>query len=604
VTTPPADSEEDSSDETAAPPAESGEEPLEVRNEEKKPRTAAERKKLAEKHGLVVLPGGMNPSEEPKPASEGPVLRVEKGGKPASSEASPKTDTKESKTTNHRALLVLVSLLPVALLAALIGGFFAYRTASENSSIQAGLQEANAAAEQGRYEDAIAVYRRLLSIYPDRAEIQDALTKVQNDQEEEQTAKVLETLAQAEMYLKAEDFFQAQLLLNTLKLSEEDSNLPRLIALQETANLAPQLEHVDLGNFPVVTLTLACGAEVTRDEVSVREGGIQRNILDFDWQGGRLMLVYQTEDAPVTTQPRRIAVTITKNGYQFTRQRSYTIPSFQPAAVSVIATDVNAYPIIRAYLHVEQQDAGAAIENLDRHAFAVQEQLPDGTYLPREVQTVMSMEEVGVNISLVADQSALSMEDLQKLQGVMTQFVQSLRYDVGDRAELRTFDGMSQTLYPFANDSELLVAGIQRIPIGDGQTALYQAIHDSIESAASQGGVRCVIVFASGRDSNSPYTPDDLIQRANATQTPVYLIGTGDVDMESLSAIAENTGGQFWYVEDLYELQQINSNIYAKQKECYVVEYATDSPLDAYSTRTLEVTVTGGGCRGMASASF
>ncbi len=278
----------------------------------------------------------------------------------------------------------------------------------------------------------------------------------------------------------------------------------------------------------------------------------------------------------------------------------------EPVSVRLVSTDASSYPLVRAYFRVERGD-GEVADGLDRQSFIIQERLQGGEYLSREVRAVSTMESRGVNIDLVADKSSsISEADMRKIKQVMIEFVNSLRYEVGDKAEILAFDDIVQQMCYYTNDSSLLVNGINNMAT-DGNTALYTALYNGILNASLQGGARCVVAFTDGEDNRSfPLTPGEVIDYANTNQVPVYIIGVGEavLDYGELSNIAQSTGGRYWYIDDLYNLQEIFDDIYKEQKELYMVEYVSDAAAGQYDVRDIVAKVSGCGYSGETQTSF
>jgi len=497
---------------------------------------------------------------------------------------------------------VLAVVIPVVLILAAVGGFFAFRAISANNAYKDYMARAEEAALDGDYEGAIELYDEILAQRPDDAAALEAKAQAQEDMAEARAETIAQGLAEVEESLKAEDFSGASKLLEELGVTAEDEGYDRAQALQSVVKMDPAVELVDAGSFPTVVVTLRCGTDLSQGDVMVVEGGVARAIKDYQCAAGKIVLSYETDEAGYSAETRQVEVSLNKEGWSFARSGSYVTPYFEPATVQLVTTDVSAYPLVKAYYRVERGTDGSTIEGLDKQAFRIQERLEGGQYLAREVKAVTPMESSGLNISLVADKSgSISYSDMEKIKSVMTQFVRSLRYDVGDQAEVLAFDDIVQQMCYFTSNSGQLVNGINNMSPGN-MTALYQAIHDGIRSAALQGGARCVIAFTDGWDNVSPYSPSDIISYANANQVPVYIIGVGGVDESSLRSIANSTGGRYWYIDDLYDLQQIFGEVYAEQKELYMVEYLSDG--GQYSARELTATVTGGGYKGEATSSF
>ena len=540
------------------------------------------------------------------------------------------TDRKKKKRTP------LYIVLGIVLAALIGGGCFAFYVIRGNMQYQAALGKAQDAMEEGQFSEALDYYEQALNLRPDgakakegrvQAEYQAALQdgekalekgnykkaqtyfkdalEVVPDGEEAKEGVARAVMGQAEECMQQEDFSQAYELLEKLEIDQTFSDYERYTDLLSAAGMNPEIISVDAGSFPVVSVTLSCGSEVTADQITVSESGQERALRDVKPAEGGVTLSYESDDAAYDLEHREFTVTLTAGNFTFQRSSAYDTPRFEQANVKLISSDVSAYPVIRAYFRVEKQSDGTTVENLNADAFQIQERLQGGEYLAREIRAVSPLESLGLNIDLVADKSSsISWDDMNSIKRVMIEFVNNLHYNVGDKAEVLAFDDIVQQMCYFTDDAGLLANGINNMAT-DGLTAFYDAVYAGIQNASLQGGARCVIAFTDGMDNRSIHTASEVINYANTNQVPVYIIGVGSsVDAWTLQDIATQTGGRYWFISDLYDLEDIFSEVYAEQKELYMVEYVSDPNADPYAVRELQTSVRGGGYKGSDFSSF
>ncbi len=96
----------------------------------------------------------------------------------------------------------------------------------------------------------------------------------------------------------------------------------------------------------------------------------------------------------------------------------------------------------------------------------------------------------------------------------------------------------------------------------------------------------------------------DVINYANKNQVTLYIIGVGNAEDYILREMANETRGKYWYIDDLYDLEDIFNTIYSEQKQMYVLEYESDEVLDAYESREIHVSVIGKGYKGECETAF
>jgi VWFA-related protein len=475
-------------------------------------------------------------------------------------------------------VLPLCIAAAVVVLGAAVAGFL---LVSNQRAFRASMADGQSYMDEGDYSAAVSSYEKALERKPKSA---DAV------------------LALARAYLCAGRMDEAGELLTGLSLSEGDERLSDLERLTALAALDPSVRSVDTDAFPSVTLTLSRGSglELTAEDFTIVEDDAQRQVTDVEQSGSTVRVTYLAEDTDVSQEPRELSLTLQVDHVTFRDSASYTTPYFEPAQLAVVSTDVSEYPTVKVYLRVSNAATGENVDGLGIHSFTLSERVQGGEYLAREIRSATPLKDnAGLHIDLVADKSdSISLSDMAKIQSVMTEFVSQLHYSVGDKAELLAFDSIVQQMCYYTDDVDLLTRGIYNMST-DGLTAFYDAVYSGVTNAALQGGARCVIAFTDGQDNRSRYTANQVIQYANEKQVPVYIIGVGSaVEASTLRSIAQNTGGRYWYIDDLYDLQEIFNQIYEEQKQLYVVEYDSDASLDSYLTRDLSVQVSGGGCRG------
>lgn len=260
--------------------------------------------------------------------------------------------------------------------------------------------------------------------------------------------------------------------------------------------------------------------------------------------------------------------------------------------MTFISSDVSEYPEVRLYFSLDDENGNPI--TLSSFEGSVKESIANGTKIERAIRKIERLEgNQGLSIDIVADKSGSMEYDLSAMQTIMSDFVRSLDYAVGDQAEILSFDSYVMYMCTYTQDMNLLLNGISNM-VAYGETALYDALIAGIGNAGSQAGARCVIGFTDGADNMSIYTPDDVIRLSKEMEVPVYLIGTGGADGETLNTIATATGGYYWDVYNITDVSAILSMIYRDQKDLYCIQYESDPGADPYAYRIVDSTITDG----------
>ena len=149
------------------------------------------------------------------------------------------------------------------------------------------------------------------------------------------------------------------------------------------------------------------------------------------------------------------------------------------------------------------------------------------------------------------------------------------RMAAGDQAAVLSFDSatpatagldVAHLWQGFTGDRGLLTAGIEHATFVGGGTPLYDAILDA-DTLVSQttGSNRSVLVLTDGADSDSIYSPTDVIALAKANGTRVFAIGldsANTLDFSDLERIASETGGLFQKAGDAAQLTGYFDHVY------------------------------------------
>ena len=411
----------------------------------------------------------------------------------------------------------------------------------------------------------------------------------------------------AEALIFQGDCDEAREVLQSVSVREGGQRYDEYRTMYAASGISDETCEMVTENFPNVTVNFDCGnAEGLEVSATVEEDDEDRPVTTCAVAGGKLSVTFESADSGYEPEFRDTMVYIQFGKFIIPCNIEYYTPEFVPANVRLVSTDISAYPTVKAYFRVEDPTSGETVANLGPKSFIIRERVEGGEYVSREVHSVEVLEgNQGLNIDLVADKSdSISYTDMEKIKKVMTEFVQDLDYTIGDKAEILAFDDIVQQMCYYTNDSALLINGINNMST-DGLTAFYDAVYTGVHNAALQGGARCVIAFTDGMDNMSSHSASEVIDYANDRQVPVYIIGVGySVEEYTLRNMAESTGGRYWFIDDLYDLEEIFATIYSEQMELYVVEYTSDDTVEGTCRRDVEVIVSGGGFKGETSESF
>lgn len=125
--------------------------------------------------------------------------------------------------------------------------------------------------------------------------------------------------------------------------------------------------------------------------------------------------------------------------------------------------------------------------------------------------------------------------------------------------------------------------------VAGGSTALYDGMMEGIAQIATEGSLRVLIVLTDGMDNASRSLPKDVIARAQKEDIPIYIIGLGMVNSDSLRYIARQTRGQYFYTKSSSSLSDIYALISKRVQAYYNLVYTSVNISMADSSRIVEL---------------
>ena len=157
----------------------------------------------------------------------------------------------------------------------------------------------------------------------------------------------------------------------------------------------------------------------------------------------------------------------------------------------------------------------------------------------------------------------------EAVQRVIREFVATR---TSDRVGLIVFGNRAYLQLPFTRDLVAADALVELMQVGMAgpRTALGDAIGLAIRSFGdSNTDRRLLILLSDGSDTASEMTPVNAAEIAREKGVEIYTIGIGDpeargedrVDFQTLSEIADRTGGAFFNAEDESALSEIYARI-------------------------------------------
>lgn len=192
-------------------------------------------------------------------------------------------------------------------------------------------------------------------------------------------------------------------------------------------------------------------------------------------------------------------------------------------------------------------------------------------------QTISSFAAENIPLELVAaiDVSSSMTAALPMVKRHAANFLTQLK--AGDQVTILGFNDKIFTLARRSTDPVARVRAVERLAPWGG-TALYDAIVHAVGILGRQSGRRSLIVFSDGEDHSSHAAVESVIQRAEASDATIYVIGQGEALknralQQLMQRLAAGSGGRAFFTAQDTKLEAIFEDILADLRHQYVLAY-------------------------------
>ena len=273
--------------------------------------------------------------------------------------------------------------------------------------------------------------------------------------------------------------------------------------------------------------------------------------------------------------------------------------------VNIVQFDYTNYPTVRMYVDVKDS-SGDVVTNLSPNMFYVSEKsVANGDFQSVTIKNISMLDQKdALNIDMVADTSAsMEGERLSSAKAVMSTFLNTVQFNVGDKVKLTEFNSYIDKSGVFTSDVNSLNQKIFSY-IASGQTKLYDTLIYAVQDVSGIPGAKCVLAFTDGEDVGSYNSASDVINVVSAYKIPVYIVRIGDnysANDSDLIQITSASGGEFKYFNSFgMDMGNFYSSIYKGMKQYYEIEYEMPDANNYTDKRDINVYVKGDGVGGSA----
>jgi VWFA-related protein len=264
--------------------------------------------------------------------------------------------------------------------------------------------------------------------------------------------------------------------------------------------------------------------------------------------------------------------------------------------VSISQLDDDKFPDVSAYISVLGPN-GIPVLGLTRDQVQIVE---DGNLVEDYVMNVVQHTEDPLSLAIVIDRSnSMWLQDdegntaLKNTLDAVASVLQKLGRD--DTVGIYTFSSEVELIQDFTIDKKLAERALSGIT-PEGSTVLWDAVHTAAMRLKDVGdGRKAVIVVTDGKEgegevvqSTIPF--EELVSQLTEHGLPVFSVGFGDVDIESLTSLAESTGGSVHISDGVTDISKNFDQVFQRLMLQYVLHFRSALPADG-SNHELGVTV-------------
>ena len=208
---------------------------------------------------------------------------------------------------------------------------------------------------------------------------------------------------------------------------------------------------------------------------------------------------------------------------------------------------------------------------------------------PQAIISFQPQSNLPLDLAVLMDTSNSVKPKLKFEKDASYSFLETMLGSRQDRALFATFDSQVELHQDFTDSLDLLTQAIDKVK-AQGGTKMYDAIYSICEEkmmASTSLGRRCaMVVITDGKDTESERELKEVIDIAQRSETPVYVISTesggifsvqaGLVDRKEdkdLKRLAEETGGRAFFTADMNELKERLAGIARELRSQYLIAY-------------------------------
>jgi VWFA-related protein len=220
---------------------------------------------------------------------------------------------------------------------------------------------------------------------------------------------------------------------------------------------------------------------------------------------------------------------------------------------------------------------------------------------PQSLLRFEHVEDLPLRLMLAIDTSASMAASLPQVQKAALAFL-THTMTPRDRAALLTFSDSPVLRLPFSNDLGALGGVLAGLNAERGTALFDSLVYGLSYMAGAEHSQSALVLFTDGGDHISKLGYDEALRFAKRSGIAIYAIGAqishlAVKDRSRLAQLAEETGGQSYFIESASELDRVYAAIAEELRSRYLLAYQPTGKACHGDFRPVEVQVAGGGAR-------
>ncbi len=233
--------------------------------------------------------------------------------------------------------------------------------------------------------------------------------------------------------------------------------------------------------------------------------------------------------------------------------------------------------------------AGRPIPDLTQERFRIVE---DG--VAQTIRRFDWVDDTPFHASLLIDTSASMQDSLDQVRAAAQRFVDSTLQS-RDRMAVLAFANRARVESRFTKDRGQLARALSGLK-AVGTTSLYDSLVYALSYFDGISGQKALLLLSDGKDENSSFTFESALETARRSGVTIYAIGLRAAAEDRatrrvLERIAEETGGQAFFIGAASQLDAIYTRIERELRTRYMLTYQSTSSRPDSEFRVVRVDV-------------